>query len=92
MLLQSPSWSNPAGFSKPLSSKNLDVPIVCQTQRSKAWMYNTNSLTRIALPIEVVFRVAGAFQVQLRLLPCRTMGERYMIVSNIVEEMNLLLF
>lgn len=48
-------------------------------------------LTRIALPVKVLFGLAMATQVQPRLLIARAMGEGYVVVGDLVEEVNLLL-
>lgn len=48
-------------------------------------------LTRIALPVKVLLGLAMAAQVQPRLLIARAMGERYVVVGDLVEEVNLLL-
>jgi hypothetical protein len=48
-------------------------------------------LTRIALPVKVLFGLAMAAQVQPRLLIARAMGEGYVVVGDFVEEVDLLL-
>jgi hypothetical protein len=48
-------------------------------------------LTRVAFPIKVILGVAVAFQVQSGLLASWAVGEWYMVVRNVVEEMNLVL-
>ena len=45
-------------------------------------------LTRVSLPVKVILRVAMALQVQPRLLASWTVGERNMVISDIVKEMD----
>ena len=54
------------------------------------WSNKGGYHTRIAFPIEVVFGIAMAFQVQSRLFPCRAMCEGHMVVCDVVEEVDLL--
>ena len=53
----------------------------------KSWV----RLTRVPLPVKVLLRVAVALAVQTVLLSGRAVGERNMVVGNVVEEVNLLL-
>lgn len=48
-------------------------------------------LTRVALPVEVVLRLAGAAKVKSLLLASGAVSEGDMVVGNVVEEVNLLL-
>ena len=48
-------------------------------------------LTRIALPVEVLVRLAVATEVQPRLLVGRAVCEWHVVVGNLVEEVDLLL-
>jgi hypothetical protein len=47
--------------------------------------------TRIALPVKVIFGLAMTAQVQPRLLITRAMGEGYVVIGDLVEEVDLLL-
>ena len=55
-------------------------------------MLECEAHTRIALPIKVVVRIAMAFQLQSQVLACRAMRKGNVIVSDIIEEVNLLLW
>lgn len=46
-------------------------------------------LTRITLPVKIVARIAVAFQIQPRLFTRRAVGEWNVIVSNLVEEVDI---
>ena len=50
-----------------------------------------STLTRISLPIKVVFGIAVALQFQSRLLSGWAMGEWYVVVRDIVEEVDFFL-
>ena len=60
-------------------------------QQTKSTLSLQGCLTRIALPVKVVLRIAGALQVQLRLLTRWTMREWNVIIRDIVEEVDLVL-
>lgn len=49
------------------------------------------ALTGIALPVKVVLRVTVTTELLARLLARGTVGERNVVVGNVVEEVNLLL-
>lgn len=48
--------------------------------------------TRISLPVKVVIRIAMAFQIQSRLFARRAVDEWNMAVSDLIEEVDFLLF
>lgn len=52
--------------------------------------YKAN-LTGIAFPIKIVLRIAMALQVQSRLFASRAMRKRYMVVCNVIKEVDFLL-
>lgn len=60
--------------------------VITMHQQKKA-----EELTRVSLPVKVVFRVAVALQVQPKLLTSRAVGKGDVVVANLVEEMDLLL-
>lgn len=78
----------------PLMSKNLEVPtvswLICELSRIIKRPRSV-VLTRITLPIEVLFGVAVTSQINPGLLPSRAMREWNMPVCNVVEEMDFTL-
>lgn len=50
-----------------------------------------SGLTRVALPIKVIFGIAVAVSLNSGLLPGGAVGERYVVIRNVVEEMNFIL-
>lgn len=81
--------SAPSGFSISLIWNHRDVPehIEINASLKKA----VSELTGISLPIEILTRITVAFQVQPHLLTGRAMCEWNVVVSNLVEKMNLFL-
>lgn len=72
----------------PLSSKNREVPGF----RSDCFSQNgLETLTGVALPVKVVIGVAVATEIQTSLLISWAVGEGDVVVSNILEEVELLL-
>lgn len=47
--------------------------------------------TRVALPVKVIARITAAFQVQSSLPPRRAMREWYVVIGDVIEEMDFLL-
>ena len=59
------------------------------TYRSR-WNRESGERTRIALPVKVLLRVAVTFVLYPLLVAGGTMGERHMVVGNVIEEVDLL--
>jgi hypothetical protein len=58
---------------------------------SNSPIFQGSFLTRISLPVKVVLRVAMTLEVQSGLLASRAVGERHVVVGNIIEEMDFFL-
>ena len=71
-----------------LSSKYREVP--ADTSEQVAFR-SIETLTRIALPVEIVLRVAVTFQFRPQIIACWAMCERNVVVCNVVEKVNLFL-
>ena len=89
---QPDSSCHPAGFSSLLISKNRFVPAV---EPVSTLHHQTEQVskkrTRVSLPIKVVLRIAVAFEFESQILSSRTMCKWDMVISNVVEEVNLVL-
>ena len=73
----------------PVISKNRDVPDLTLVKLLGIGIVKL--LTGISLPVKVVLGVAVALQLQPCLLSGRAMRERYVIIGDVVEEMNFFL-
>ena len=82
-------FSQPSGFSMLFMSKNLDVPVrTYQHLHQESVGYRGSEPTRIALPVKVVLRITVTAEFLARLLACGTVGERNVVVSNVIKEVN----
>jgi hypothetical protein len=72
----------------PLSSKNREVPGFQSDYLSQD---ESETLTGVALPVKVVIGVAVATEIQTSLLVSWAVGKGDVIVSNILEEVELIL-
>lgn len=79
----------------PWTSKNFDVPKMMRVSTRQSddneqiRAVGSALLTRIPLPVKVVFRFAVTFVLQSFLLAGRTMRKRDVVVCNVVKEVHL---
>ena len=88
------SFSYPSGFFMLLASKKRVVPgqyLLALTLQLKDDV-ETVAHTRITLPIKVVLWIAVTFQLQAQVLSCRAVRKGNVVVSDIVKEVNLILW